>query len=137
MAKVDHTFLMTQPPEQAQAMFVDEIAPELHKKAELALCKDEPGCVLFNDGVVDPDSLLGGVPLSAGSSQAVRVGPSNDPALYSGLREISGHLLHVDFVPEGSGTRVRIHGHVERDVRDGIDQFGQPGRWPETGLVHD
>lgn len=28
-------------------------------------------------------------------------------------------------------------GHVEGKVRDGIDLFGLPGRWPETGLVHD
>jgi hypothetical protein len=53
------------------------------------------------------------------------------------LREITGHHLHVDFEPDGSGTRVRIHGHVEREIRDGIDLFGQAGRWPETGLVHD
>ncbi|MGO9763832.1 MAG: hypothetical protein ACLP1Q_21480 [Solirubrobacteraceae bacterium] len=124
MAKVDHTFLMQQPPEQAQAMFVDEIAPELHKKADLAMYKDEPGHVLFNDGIVDPAELVGG-------------GRSNDTELYSVLREVSGHHLHVDFEAEGSGTRVRIHGHVERKLRDGIDLFGEPGRWPETGLIHD
>ncbi|MGO9322794.1 MAG: hypothetical protein ACLQBY_18605 [Solirubrobacteraceae bacterium] len=64
-------------------------------------------------------------------------GRSNDTDLYSALREVAGHHLHVDFEPEGSGTRVRIHGHVEGKVRDGIDLFGLPGRWPETGLVHD
>ncbi len=104
-------------------MFVDEIAPELHKKAELAMCKDEPGHVLFNDGIVDPIDLP--------------IRRSDDTELYSALREITGHHLHVDFEAEGSGTRVRIHGHVEREIRDGIDLFGQPGRWPETGLIHD
>jgi hypothetical protein len=123
MAKVDHTFLMQQAPEQAQSMFVDEIASELHRKAGLAMCKDEPGHVLFNDGIVEPDGLVGG--------------RRSDPDLYSGLLEVTGHHLHVDFEPEGLGTKVRVHGHVERAVRDGIDLFGQPGRWPETGLVHD
>ncbi len=124
MAEVDRTFVMQQAPERAQAMFVDEIAPELHRKAELAMCKDEPGHVLFNDGIVD----IADVPVG---------GRSNDVALYSALREVSGHHLHVDFEPEGSGTKVRIHGHVEREIRDGIDRFGLPGHWPETGLVHD
>jgi hypothetical protein len=123
VAKVDHTFLMSQAPEQAQAMFVDEIAPELHRKAELGMCKDEPGHVLFNDGIVDPDNL----PITR----------SNDAELYSALREVSGHHLHVDFEPEGSGTKVRVHGHVERKLREALDLFGQPGRWPETSLVRD
>jgi hypothetical protein len=141
MPKVDHTFLMQQPPEQAQSMFVDEIAPELHRKAELAMCKDEPGHVLFNDGIVDPDDLVRGVNLDelapGEAGRLLRRSASNDVELFSALREATGHHLHVDFEPEGSGTKVRIHGHVERDVRDGIDLFGQPGRWPETGLVHD
>jgi hypothetical protein len=121
MAKVDHTFVMSEAPEQAQAMFVAEIVPELHRKAELAMCDDEPGHVLFSDGIVDPVILRGG----------------KDAGLYSVLREISGHHLHVDFEPEGVGTKVRIHGRVERKVRDGIELFGQPGRWPENGLVHE
>jgi hypothetical protein len=123
VAKVDHTFVMELAPEQAQTMFVDEIAPELHRKAELAMCKDEPGHVQFNDGIVDPDDLAGG--------------RRSDAQLYSALREVSGHHLYVDFEPEGSGTKVRVHGHVERKLRDALDLFGQHGRWPEIGFVHD
>jgi hypothetical protein len=124
VAKVDHTFLMSQPPEQAQRMFVDEIAPEFDRKAELAMCKDEPGHVLFNDGIVNLDE----VPVGS---------RANDPELYSALREITGHHIHVDFQQEGSGTKVRVHGHVEREISHAIEEFGQPGRWPETGLIHD
>ena len=115
---------MSEAPAQAQAMFVAEIAPELHRKANLAMCGEEPGHVFFSDGIVDPEELTTG-----------RGG--NDPGLYSVLREISAHHLHVDFGPEGLGTKVKIHGRVEQKVRDGIELFGQAGRWPENGLVHD
>jgi hypothetical protein len=137
MAKVDHTFTMEQAPEQAQRRFVDEIASELHKKAGLAMCKDEPGHVMFNDGIVDPDDLVEGAPMNDTGLHLGGARMNNDAELYSGLRELTGHRLYVDFEPEGSGSRVKIHGHVERKVRDGIDPFGQPGRWPEIGLVHD
>jgi hypothetical protein len=91
VAKVDHTFVMELAPEQAQAMFLEEIAPELHRKAELAMCRDEPGHVLFNDGIVDTNDLP--------------VTRSADAELYSALREVSGHHLHVDFEPEAPARR--------------------------------
>ena len=113
---------MQLPPEQAQAMFVDEIAHELNAKAELAMCSDEPGRVSFNDGVVDIDTLP--------------IARSDDTELYTGLRELTGHHLHVDFSADGAGTKVRMHGHVEHDVCGALERFGQPGEWPETGFVH-
>jgi len=124
MAKVDHTFTMPEPPAQAQALFVQDISIELHQKAGLALASDEPGHVLYNDGLVDEDEDQG-------------AGRIADPPLYSGLREITGHHVHVDFAPDGAGTRVRVHGHVEDEIRDAIDLFGQSGHWPDGARVHD
>jgi hypothetical protein len=139
MARVDHTFTMSLAPAQAQTMFVDEIAHELHAKAGLAMCKDEPGDVRFNDGDVDINSL----PIAGGDNVGLYRGlgrgrgASNDVELYTGLRELTGHHLLVSFMPDGTGTTVRIHGHVEHKLRDAIDKLGQPGCWPETGFVHD
>lgn len=102
-------------PEQAQEQFVEDIAPELHRKAALALYKQEPGRLAFSDGIVDPVDLAG-----------------NGGLDYALLRRASAHHLQVDFDAEAMGTMVRIHGHAGRDVRDAIELLGQAGHWPEV-----
>lgn len=121
MAKIDHTFTMQATPEQAQAQFVTDIAPELHRKAQLALYKDEPGHLGFSDGIVDPNALNYG---ETGLDYAL-------------LRKVSSHRLAVDFDAELTGTKVTISGRVDARSAEPWSCSGSPGTGPRPGAPRD
>jgi hypothetical protein len=116
MAKINHSFTMGGTPEQAQARFVTDIAPELHRKGEMSLYKQEPGHFAFSDGIVDPMALPAG----------------HDAVDYSLLRRATSRRIRVDFDAELIGTKVTIRGRVEREIRGALDLLGEPGHWPDT-----
>ena len=107
VAKIDHTFSMAETAELAQAMFVRDIGPELHRAGEFVLCKEEAGRLVYSDGVFDP----------AFSSDAL-------------LRRLTARRIAVAFSAELAGTTVSISGRAERDIRDAIERLGQSGHWP-------
>jgi hypothetical protein len=115
IAKIDHSFTMQGTPERAQSRFLEDIAPEVHRKAGLALYEDNPGLVKFSDGIVDP------------------MVDRRDGLMFSVLRRATASWISVDFEPGGDGTRVTISGCAARDLRDAVDRLGQPGHWPDAG----
>jgi hypothetical protein len=144
-------------PERAQAMFVRDIAPDLHGDAGLVLLEERPGRLEFSAGVaaaarpfdisevVDPD-VVGHpeeddepdvtVARSPGPATifpfgAGRLGRRSAP-VYSLLRRWSAPGLKVDFVPAADGTLVELSGSTERTVRDALGRLGSPGHWPAT-----
>jgi hypothetical protein len=115
MAKIDRSFTTQDTPERAQRRFVEDIAPELHRKAELALHKEAVGLLAFSDGIVDPTT------------------PRRDGLAYALLRRGSANRVKVVFECEGNGARVTITGRAARGIRDALDRLGQPGQWPDAG----
>jgi hypothetical protein len=146
LARIDHSFSIDKPPELAQAMFVRDIAPELAQDRDFQITRERPGQLVFSDGepsgseVVDPglggstqereDSEASDAPLGGGARNLfmqnvnARSAPDDLPGLFA-------RHVHVDFTPEGAGTRVRLHGHLERDVCHGLKLLGTPQHWPE------
>lgn len=112
---------MQVPPQTAEDMFVRDLAPELAKDRGFHITHEKPGCVVFSDVPIDnPDPI--------------------DFRRGSDLEEIDllARHIRVEFTPDGSGTRVRMHGHAEKDIRDAIDKLGTPNHWPEIAdLPHD
>jgi hypothetical protein len=136
----------------AQAMFVRDIAPELAKDRGFQIAHERPGHLIFSDGTVpnaDFDSLLGGdaqereEPWNERNPEERlgprigigRVGPAALPrsqvGAYDNLAEVLPRHIRVDFNPEASGTSVHVHGHVEHDIRHGLELLGTPQHWPE------
>jgi hypothetical protein len=111
MADVDHTFVVSAPPDQAQQMFEEEIVPELNRNYGFCLHADESGALLLTDNDTDP---------------------ATDPAMYSGLRALTARRLHVEFTASNAGTDVRVHGHAERRLVEAIGQLGSPSHWPNV-----
>ena len=157
VARVNASFTMDVPPEQAQAMFVRDLLPDLYKDAGFVLYEERPGRLELSKGVVgdsvhslaelaDPD-LAGhleeidepelkraepGAPADAfQDAPGGRRGPPGPP-VYSDVRRWISRRLDVEFAPEGTGTRVTLKGHAERDVRDALDRLGSTGHWPAT-----
>jgi hypothetical protein len=55
VAKVQQTFQMAQAPGRAQELFVEDVAPALHKLGGFVLYKQQPGRLAFSDGMAsDP-----------------------------------------------------------------------------------
>jgi hypothetical protein len=130
-------------------MFVRDIAPELARDRGFQIVRERRGQLVFADGATpgaDLDSLV------EGDAEA-REEPWNEPNLNEELgaristrtpallraQSMAGEDLpqllprhiRVDFSAEGSGTSVHVHGHVERDVRHGLELLGTPQHWPE------
>jgi hypothetical protein len=143
IARIDHTFSIDRPPEVTQAMFVRDVAPELAKDRGFQIVHERPGQLVFSDGS-EPSPET--VSLLEGDAQE-REEPWNEPDLEQGpvaatrmlgllgaadnLAEVLPRHIRVDFTPEGSGTSVRVHGHVEHDVRHGLELLGTARHWPE------
>jgi hypothetical protein len=105
-------------PEQTQARFLADIAPELHRKAELLLYEEEPGHLSFSDGIVDSMALAA----------------NRDAADCSLLRRVTGSRIRVDLDAELTGTKVTIRGRVERQMRGALELLGEPGHWPDASV---
>ncbi len=143
IARINHSFTIDKPAELAQAMFVRDIAPELAKDRDFQIAHERPGQLVFSDGIVassDEASVL-----EEGTHdeepwtrlQSLRT-PRAGRFLLSldrgGGEDLAGVLprhIKVDFTPEGTGTCVHVHGHVEHDVCHGLELLGTPRHWPE------
>lgn len=143
MARIDHSFSIDKPPHVAQAMFLADIAPELAKDRDFQVTRERPGQLIFSDG--SPGSGIGELEESeeeqgAGTADAaLGPNPSGPRAQNLNARLVADDLpgllarhIHVDFSAEGTGTRVRVHGHLERDVCHGLKLLGTPQHWPEN-----
>jgi hypothetical protein len=142
IARIDRSFTIDKPAELAQAMFVRDIAPELARDRDFQIAHERPGHLVFSDGIAtagDEQSVLGegtheeerwtAIP-SLRSRWPGRFVPSVD----RGGEELAAVLprhIKVDFTPEGVGTRVHVHGHVEHDICHGLELLGTPRHWPE------
>ena len=121
MAKINRTFAMAGPPEQAQAAFVRDLVPELQRKADLSLWKQRPGALEFA-AVAEPSARMGrGWQVESQILRRAR----HEPRL---LR--FGPRIHVTFEQDDLGTRVTIKGRCEREFCDALELLGAPGRWP-------
>jgi hypothetical protein len=140
MAKIDHTFSIDKRPDVAQAMFLRDIAPDLARDGDFQIARERPGQLIFSDGVVPKADI--GSPLEGESAQedpwipADAAGVPDDryirrATVTDDLPELLARHMHVDFSPGGTGTNVRVHGHVERDVCHGLELLGTPQHWPE------
>ena len=112
---------MAESPEQAQASFMRDIAPELRRKADLSLWKQRPGALEFA-AVAEPPVRIGrGWQVEHQLLRRAR----HEPRL---LR--FGPRIHVVFETDAIGTRVTITGRCEREFCDALELLGAPGRWP-------
>jgi hypothetical protein len=141
MARIDHSFSIEKPPDVAQAMFVRDIAPELARDRDFQIARERSGQLILSDGAAphaDMEAPLEGEPQgredpwiatdAAGvpSERYVRRG-----TVTHDLPGLFARHIHVDFSPRGSGTLVRVHGHLERDVCHALELLGTPQHWPE------
>ncbi len=149
MARIDHTFSVDKPPDVAQAMFVRDIAPDLARDRGFEITRERPGELVFSDGTapgsdVDPDfeesapEPQDSQEREASGTVRAPMGPSEPPTPLLDASFVSDDIpallarhIHVDFSAQGAGTRVRVHGHVERDIRHGLELLGTPQHWPE------
>jgi hypothetical protein len=143
IARIDHSFTIDKPAEQAQAMFVRDIAPELAKDRDFQIAHERPGQLVFSDGIAtagDEQSVLeegthedepwARIP-ALGSRWPGRFVLSVDRGAGENLAAVLPRHIRVDFTPEGVGTRVHVHGHVEHDIRHALELLGTPRHWPE------
>ena len=126
MARVRRSFTMNVAPEQAQAMFVRDLAFDLHRGDGLVLYAEAPGCCRFSSGA----TIIDGEPYN----NTIRLGGIF--SLFS--RPGSGDHLKVEFLPDPLGTRVQLSGRVLGDFRTFLEALGTDAHWPATaGDAHD
>jgi len=143
IARIDHSFTIDKPAELAQAMFVRDIAPELARDRDFQIAHERPGHLVFSDGIAtagDEQSVLeegtheeepwARIPSLSPRWPGRFVG-SVDRASSENLAAVLPRHIKVDFTPDGTGTRVHVHGHVEHDIRHGLELLGTPRHWPE------
>jgi hypothetical protein len=114
MATFEQTFTMQEAPEEAQARFVIELGPALHRMGFL-LQAEEPGHLDFRV------RYMGGLLFL-----------SIWTAMFWLSRKALGHHIEVDFDPDDSGTKVTLSGRTGGDVRGDINVLGRRGHWPEN-----
>jgi hypothetical protein len=119
VAKLDHTFLMSVPPQEAKAQFQADIGPELRSNGSLRLAQDESRRLVYSDGVVSRE------PAPLGES-------AYDWNTYAKLRRLLARRIKVEFAPDGAGTRVSLRGKAERDICAALNLLGALGQWPEN-----
>jgi hypothetical protein len=145
MTRIDHSFSIDKPAAEAQAMFVRDIAPELARDRDFEVVRERPGELIFSDGVpADSGQLEQDLeepmedrrdPVAEVSAPGWRFNAFLGPDNLAGV--LPRHIC-VEFTDDGAGTRVRVHGHVERDVCHALEELGTPQHWPETAdLPHD
>jgi hypothetical protein len=135
-----------EPPDVAQAMFVRDIAPELARDRDFQVTRERPGELIFSDGA-PPGSDEEGSEIDESAQQEEDlasvdarmggdlIGPLtqniNASVVGDDLPGLLARHIHVDFTAAASGTSVRVHGHLERDVCHGLTLLGTPQHWPE------
>jgi hypothetical protein len=122
VARLNHTFTISVPPQEAKEQFQGEIGPALRRDGGFRLAYDESRRLVYSDGVVSSEpALLGRDP--------------TDWNTYAKLRRLLARRITVEFVTEGAGTRVSLRGSVERGIRAGLEKLGTTGHWPENRVV--
>jgi hypothetical protein len=97
MTKVDYTYMVSGTPDQAQARFLRDVAPELRRTGDFGLDMEKPGHLLFSNRPEDPFAFAGG-----------------DGLDYSLLSCVFPQRIRVDFDLAETGTRIAIHGRAAR-----------------------
>ena len=120
MAKVELSFMMPVSPDEALAMFVRDIVPELHSKGGLVLFRQEPRRLILSAVV----RLVDGAPIYLGYAR-YRTG-------FLRRTPWGEDHLRVDFAEDPIGTRVDMSGRVIHEIRDALKPLGTPNHWPET-----
>jgi len=118
---IDHRFTLPLPPDEAQAVFNEQVASELASQDEFKIVREEPGLIVLNDDTWRPEDWE----FRKGGG-AISIGPVSDIS--------AGQGLHVDFQAAGDGTAVHVHGHADKSVREALEALGTPGHWPEGRL---
>jgi hypothetical protein len=118
VGRIRHTFTMRQEPGDAQAMFVRDIAPDLHRLRGFTLYKNEPGELAFGDG----RDL---VAYNIGERGGAVMGPSRL------MRRLTERRVRASFDAVPEGTLVTLRGGAEGDVCKALALLGQSGQWPE------
>ena len=154
MARINYSFQMSETPQEAQAMFVRDIAPELAQARDFQIAHARPGELTFSDGagpmalglVGDAEAAMDG-----GREPGIRpveqvtlepTAPGGELDAYVGSDDLEGVFarhVRVEFTPAQDGTEVHnLHGHVERDLKHALEKLGTAQHWPATaGLPHD
>lgn len=118
MAKIRCTFSTRGTPEQTQAWFVRDVAPELHRIGGFGLDKEMRGCLFFSDRPTEPVAFAGG-----------------DGLDYGLLGSTFPHRLRVTFSSNEDGTKVIVHGRAVREIRDQIHNLLRRDEyWPHWFL---
>lgn len=139
MARIDHSFSVDKAPDAAQALFVRDIAPELASARGFQIKREEPGELVFSDGV-EPGGGSEGLEESPQERAGEAAAPTTDRFVGNlggslesdDLSDVLARHLRVEFTAEGSGTQVRLHGHVERDLKHALSLLGTHEHWPAT-----
>jgi hypothetical protein len=161
VARVHNSFEMGVAPEQAQAMFVRDLIPDLHRDGRFTTYREAPGQLRLSDADFGREpgfgrGLSGGANLDLDDIAdpdefEVHDEEGSEPALADALRRgtdaeapaatghgrhsaemLLSHRLKVTFAPRGDGTLVTVKGSAHDDVRKGLDRLGTPQHWPET-----
>jgi hypothetical protein len=134
--RIDHSFTMQLPPEQAQEVFNEDVASELAKQDEIEIVREEPGLIVLNDDdwhttawEQASEAERGDRPREAESGFGLRVESTYEREPVVPVHPGKG--LRIEFHGEGAATSVRIHGHAEKSVREALEVLGTPGHWPE------
>jgi hypothetical protein len=117
VAKLNHAFQMSVPPQQAREQFQAEVGTDLRRDGGFRIAQDESRRIVYSDGMVS----LEPAPLGA------------DPEgwnAYARLRRLLARSITVEFVPDGAGTRVSLRGHATRDMCAALCRLGTAGHWP-------
>ena len=147
MAKLERTFHMDYPPEQAQVLFLRDVGPAFAQDGEFLLQHEKPGELRFSEGDVAASPTRPDEPplfserdiervVEEGAEDSIEHGGGGIPMRAlggpTGLSRGFARHIKVEFTADGEGTHVVITGHAEHDLRDAIDRLGTPGHWPET-----
>jgi hypothetical protein len=144
--RLDHSFRMDKPPDVAQTMFIRDIAPEMARDRGFLETRERPGELVFSDGAAPGRDVGGEIEESTeeridlGTPDAPLGGDLSDPGSQTmnawfgadDLPDLLARHIHVEFTADGTGTQVRVRGHVERDIGHALERLGTPQHWPET-----
>ena len=145
MAHIDHSFQMAQDPAAAQSLFERDVVPELASKADFHVVREHPGRLVFDDalteedadateerpGLGDEEELTDAPPVATDIVADALLNRATSPRAINPGEDLLARHLHVDFSADDSGTLVRVHGHVRRNLRAALELLGTAGHWPE------